>query len=505
MFTPSTKQAEFFNFVANGRGSCNLISVAGSGKSTSILQSFPYINNRENVLYLVFNTRNAEEMRAKLKQLESDTNRSFRNVFVSTFHAYGFSALRYFYKSNNITVQKPDDKKCRHIFKTMASEEDNLLYSSFVCKLVSYAKGEGIGVTIKEGIEEAYYRLIDHHDMQLESENANLERAIELARKLMKTSFEAAKTGYIDFDDMLFVPLALNLSFFKQDHIFVDESQDTNPVRREVVKRSLKSANSRVYAVGDPKQAIYGFTGASNEAMDIMAREFSACTMYLNVSFRCPKSVVAAVQNIVPYFEVNDTNSEGDVFDVTFKEMLDVVNNNDAILCRNVAPIVSLAFKIIGAGRACHVLGSEIGKGLAVLVNKMNAKDIDDLRASLISWGNREMERLTNEKKEEKAAAIQDKVECLLVMIESLPSTVYTIQGLLTRIETLFQDEENTLCLSSIHKAKGREWTNVVIYRPELMPSPWAKKAWAREQEENLEYVARTRAMNYLMFMQEVQ
>jgi superfamily I DNA/RNA helicase len=89
-------------------------------------------------------------------------------------------------------------------------------------------------------------------------------------------------------------------------------------------------------------------------------------------------------------------------------------------------------------------------------------------------------------------------------MIDSLPEKANTIQGLIARIEALFQDEENTLCLSSIHKAKGREWENVVIYRRDLMPSPWAKKAWAREQEQNLEYVARTRATNYLMFLAEV-
>jgi superfamily I DNA/RNA helicase len=89
-------------------------------------------------------------------------------------------------------------------------------------------------------------------------------------------------------------------------------------------------------------------------------------------------------------------------------------------------------------------------------------------------------------------------------MIESLPEKAYTIQGLLARIEALFQDEENTLCLSSIHKAKGREWDNVVIYRKDLMPSPWARKKWARQQESNLDYVARTRTMNWLMFMGEV-
>jgi superfamily I DNA/RNA helicase len=503
-FIPSERQAEFFNFVAYGKGSCNLISVAGSGKSTSILQSFAYIHPNAKVLYLVFNTRNAKEMNVKLKGLEVELNRSFRNVYVSTFHAYGFSALRYYFKSRGIVCKGPDDHKCRNLFKAMVSEEQYILYNQFVMKLVGLAKGAGIGVVVKEGIEEAYYALIEHHDMELESEHATVEQAIVYARQVMKASFEAVKVGQIDFDDMLFAPLALNLSFFKQDHIFVDEYQDTNPVRREIVKRSLNNHNSRVYGVGDPKQAIYGFTGASNDAMDIAAREFNACTMYLNVSYRCPKAIVDSVKKIVPYFEVHEQNIEGDEFDVNFKEMLECVTAKDAILCRNVAPIVRLAFKIIAKGRACHVLGSEIGKGLVSLVNKMQAHDIPELRGALIGWAERESDRLIQEKKEEKAAAVMDRVECVLVMIDSLPEKANTIQGLIARIEALFQDEENTLCLSSIHKAKGREWENVVIYRRDLMPSPWAKKAWAREQEQNLEYVARTRATNYLMFLAEV-
>jgi hypothetical protein len=44
----------------------------------------------------------------------------------------------------------------------------------------------------------------------------------------------------------------------------------------------------------------------------------------------------------------------------------------------------------------------------------------------------------------------------------------------------------------------------VVIYCPERLPSPWARKPWMREQESNLEYVAYTRAMNYTMYLPEV-
>jgi len=503
VFVPSAKQAEFFDFVSSGQGSCNLISVAGSGKSTSILRSFPYIPASKKVLYLVFNTRNSEDMKSKVKNLEIETGRSYANVRVATFHSHGFGLLRWHLQSRNIQIGKPDSNKCRKLFKEMVKEEDFILYSSFVTKLVAYAKGEGLGI-LRESNTEAYLSIIDHHDMSLEHEKATIEKGITFARALMATSYKAAKDGNIDYDDMLFMPLALNLRWFKQDYIFGDEMQDSNPVRREIMKRSCH-ANTRVFAVGDPCQAIYGFTGATKDAMDLIKHEFNAIDMYLNVSFRCPKAVVESVKNIVPYFEVNDTNKEGDVFDVTLSEALEILTEKDAILCRNVAPLVSLAFKLIGQGRACHVLGSEIGQGLIKLVNQMQATDIDDLQVKLTSWRDREMSAAMAKDQEQKAAGIADRAECLFVMMESLPEITRTVQGLIGRITALFQDDEPTLTLSSMHKAKGMEWENVVIYRYDLMPSPWARQPWQAQQEQHLDYVARTRAMNYLMFMGDVK
>lgn len=505
-FIPSQKQIDFFHFVAHGHGSCNLISVAGSGKSTSILRSFPYIPEHKSILYLVFNTRNSNDMKAKLADLRQETGRAFEKVFIKTFHAHGFGILVQHLKSRGVTLQKPTQYKCRELFKTMVSANNFILYSSFVTKLVSYAKGEGIGL-LTPSTPEAYYNIIEHHDMQLDHNDATFEQAITYTRELMSLSFKAARDdGNIDFDDMLFMPVALNLNFYPQDYIFCDEAQDTNPMRREILRRCCRTNGlTRVFAVGDPKQAIYGFTGATNDAMDLIKKEFNSVELYLNVSYRCSKAVLPEVQGIVPYFEVHPNNNEGDVFDVNLEEALPILTARDAILCRNVAPLVSLAFKLISRGRACHVLGSEIGQGLISLVKKMGSTDLADLTDKLTAWRDREMNIALSKDQEQKAANINDRAECIFTLMDSLPENYRTVSALLCRIDSLFKDDEPTLCLSSMHKSKGGEWDNVVIYREELMPSPWARQSWQREQESNLEYVAKTRTMNYLMYMGEVK
>lgn len=506
-FVPSDLQTAFFNEVESGSGNVNLIAVAGSGKSTTILRSLTRIPTHRKVKILSFGNRIVKDLKEKMKELETELGRGFPNVYISTFHSVGNSALMYYYKRRNINprLEKVNGKKTKDILKSKVSEEEYFLYNKFVSDLVSFAKAGGLGIPgVDEASESNLYEIIEHHDMVLEDNNAKLDRAIHLARATLALSLkEARDNGWYDFDDMLYVPLYLNLKLWPEDEIFCDEAQDMNRLRREMIRRMMKSG-TRVYFVGDPKQAIFGFTGATNDAMDIIKQEFKCKEMYLNVSYRCPKSIAAKVKAIVPYFEVYEGNIEGDIFDVNLKEMLEIVTKDDAILCRNVAPLVSLAFKLIGSGRACHVLGSEIGKGLVSLVKKMDAQDLPHLKANLERWRDAEMAMLLEKGKDDKAAAVADRAECIFVMIESIPESMKSIQGLIARIDALFQDEDNTLCLSSIHAAKGREWTNVVTYAPNRMPSPWARKPWMRTQEDHLSYVNDTRAMNYNMILQEI-
>ena len=65
----------------------------------------------------------------------------------------------------------------------------------------------------------------------------------------------------------------------------------------------------------------------------------------------------------------------------------------------------------------------------------------------------------------------------------------------------MFKDIENNkaVCLSTVHKAKGLEADNVWIILPDKLPlNRKNQKAWEKEQEFNLKYVAYTRAKKVL-------
>ena len=76
-----------------------------------------------------------------------------------------------------------------------------------------------------------------------------------------------AMTQVVDYDDMLWVPYVDKLPVPQFDYVFLDETQDMNAAQLYLVLEAVK-AGGRVIAVGDPRQAIYGFRGADSGAMD---------------------------------------------------------------------------------------------------------------------------------------------------------------------------------------------------------------------------------------------
>jgi DNA helicase-2/ATP-dependent DNA helicase PcrA len=172
-------------------------------------------------------------------------------------------------------------------------------------------------------------------------------------------------------------------------------------------------------------------------------------------------------------------------------------------LCRNTAPLIDLAYHCIGKGIGCEILGRDIGKGLQVLIDKMKAASIEELEQRLSQYQLRETAKFRAKDQESRADALNDRVNCIFKVIDHLPEPERTLPGLSGALQSLFGDGEGVrLTLSTVHKAKGREWPRVGILQPELMPSRWAKQDWQKTQETNLMYVAWTRATQELIFLE---
>ena len=173
-------------------------------------------------------------------------------------------------------------------------------------------------------------------------------------------------------------------------------------------------------------------------------------------------------------------------------------SDDDLVVCRTTAPLIELAYKCISEGRRVHVMGREIGKGLVNVVKKAAGKrvtEIEAFRPRLVAWQERMIKKA--DKSEGKIAAIQDKVDCIVILAAGLD----TVAELIKAIEDIFSDSHGGTTLATVHKAKGLEAPRVFILNPDGMPSRWATQDWQLEQEHNLQYVAVTRALETLVYL----
>lgn len=496
--TASPQQAAVVQFVQSGRGSAFVEAVAGSGKTTTLIKAL--VETTGSVAFCAYNKAIAVEISAKVSKLNLGNR-----VRVGTFHSFGFNAWRRIHPKVEVDARKKEQQSIQE----MTRREVPQALHSFVLKLVGLAKQRAM--TLAQASDQSlWYAIVEHFDLAYEIEDEGLVQAgIEQAITMLKFHHDLGPE-LIDFDDMIWLPVITGCRMWENDFIFVDEAQDTNPARRALARKMLKR-NGRAVFVGDRHQAIYGFTGADNDAIDQIIRSFNCQTIPLTVTFRCPKAVVRLAQQSVSHIEAAETAPEGATSSTTLDDLIRATKTGtqawhateDAILCRKTKPLVEMAYALIRMNVACHVEGRDIGMGLLKLVNRFQARTIRSLRDQLTAYGEREVEKLKSKGKETQAGALADRIDTLFVIMDAQPPAI-TVDELRNRIAAMFLDGENepkkTLTLATVHKSKGREWRRVyVLGYQQYMPSPWARQQWQLDQELNLKYVAVTRSMGELI------
>lgn len=469
----SSFQTSIFAFVESGTGNAIVEAVAGSGKSTTIIEAMKLVKGSS--IFLAFNKSIADELKAK-------------GVNARTFHSLVFGPVM---RAKN--AQNPTFDKLRRLCRENMSSHDFKLYSAFAMKLVGLARQQGVGFLTPDTIA-TYQTICNHHDIEPESDNADFDKALEYAQELLQWSNESEM---VDFDDMLYWAVRDKIRLPKFDFVFVDEAQDTNMIQREIL-RMIMGPHSRMIAVGDPAQAIYGFRGADAQSLRSIAKEFNAVTLPLSISYRCPTSVVKYAQQWVAHIQAAPNAPEGIVEHHEQDWDVDMFLPNDLVICRKSAPLLQLAFRCIRQNIPVQVLGKEIGDGLRSLIDKMNAKNLDQLTDKLQKFMIREVEKARKEDDDAKIEAITDKVGCVLFLIDGLKEDRRDIASLKAGIDYLFKDKDKCVKLCTLHKAKGLEADRVFWLNRNECPAQWARREWQKVEEVNLCYVAATRAKREL-------
>ena len=123
---------------------------------------------------------------------------------------------------------------------------------------------------------------------------SDLVHYIQLYGKYKKTF------GYYDFTDLLELYIQKGLTE-DVDIVCLDEMQDSSPLQWQLVFQAFSKAK-HVYAVGDVKQAVFTYSGASADTL----LRLRGTQHILDKSYRVPSRILTFAQNIVDEMEVKD-------------------------------------------------------------------------------------------------------------------------------------------------------------------------------------------------------
>lgn len=457
---------------------------AGTGKTYTIIEALKRLPVGIEAKFVCFNKAIADELSLKVPS----------HVEACTLHSLGNRALR-----NTYPKIKLDRYKTDTILQEITYSKKNIPLNIAVSKLVSFCKANLVDGKDQELLSD----LILEYDITIQ--RSLLTDVYDLVPKVLAESMFANKYG-MDFDDMIYLPLALGVNIPKVDLLFVDEAQDLNKSQQELAIR----AGKRLVLVGDPKQAIYAFRGADSKSMVNMEQmlvdnrtDNQFCSIYpLTVTRRCPRSIVTIANTLVNDLEALPDAPEGDTYTIAPTAFLDTLAVKDMVLCRVNAPLVRTAYELIRRDTPVRIQGRDFGQGLTKLINRLAKDDtVHSLLAYLRNWHEKEATKIRTSKKypDKYLEALDDKFNCIYYLCEGLES----VRDVIARIEKLFSDtaSKDSVLLSSVHRAKGLETDRVFILSPELMPHPMAKTETDKQGELNVLYVAITRAKKELFFI----
>ncbi|HEY2593921.1 MAG TPA: UvrD-helicase domain-containing protein, partial [Chloroflexota bacterium] len=294
------------------RGPFLLEAGPGTGKTRTLVARVVHLLEQgvppSSILALTFSNKAAEEMRARVALVAPD---AAPLIWMGTFHAFGLELLR---KYGTRLGLPPRPEVVDPIAALGLLEEglpefqldyyqnlyDPTLWFRDVVGAISRAKDEHVG---PERYTALARRLRERADTDSEKDVTQAEKALEVARVYTWYQAQLQARGQVDFGDLiarsidlLRANVGVRASLRRQyRHVLVDEYQDVNRASG-LLLRELAGDGAGLWVVGDARQAIYRFRGASPINMTRYAQDFpGADVRQLDFNYRSQKPIVETV------------------------------------------------------------------------------------------------------------------------------------------------------------------------------------------------------------------
>lgn len=474
VFIPSKYHPPIFHAFETRERNVTIESTAGSGKTSTIREGTAYLRPNNKSIALAF----GKDIAAVLKEVVPSY------VEASTTHALALANIRSAYPKME---REPNWRKTWDVMNKLDESDDLEEVKPNVNRLVSLLQQ-----TLREPTDTNMDWLVEHYGLEI---NGDREKVLAFSKEVFKRVVEDKST--YEFDNLIYWCATDTGLCRKFDDVLVDESQDQCPTQIQMLLNCL-NVDGRIYAFGDRNQSVMGFRGADVYAMDNIVKATDAIQLPLSISYRCAVNIVKKCQTLVPQMEWRDNAPMGVVDELTY---LPRPKEGDFILCRINAPLVPICLDLIRQGIPAKIKGRELTDGLISLLlriqKKVGTKDLRTVLRELERYVSAECLRLQEKHRETQALGLRDRMETLLFLSEGF----YSTGQLIARIKEIFSEDKAPVTLMSCHASKGLEANDVYIIKPELMPFKRATQDWELVQEQNLCFVAWSRAKTGLHFV----
>lgn len=487
MFQASKRQQDIFDTWENTDENLLIEAVAGSGKTTTLLQLLELCKYK--TLFLAFNKSIQEEIQKKIDE------KGLKQGKAMTLHSLGLLAIRNSFKKWKINNGKNFD-----LIKKLQDNEKGLFKKmAWVDKI------------------KLSYTLMDMNDISrlfLTNDMKEIKKHFDSMDKIMNTHdqmdylwtefLKLREDSYnqpvveIDFNDMIYLPVVRNLYIpIDPTYLMVDECQDLNLSQHKLIDNLVKQGNIEKWiAVGDRNQAIYGFSGAFSSSFDMFLEYGNVKELPLDICYRCSTKIIDVANQVYDVMEYHKSN-KGIV--ATLNNTIDI-KDNSMVICRNSKPLIDLYFELLGSGKNVYIKGEDILTGIVRFL-KPYANHTTESAKIEMGYKMDDLAEDTSDNGKIKLYYFKEDYDKYKKLAQHLSTPYETVDSLLNKVKSLFIDKKNAIMLCTIHKSKGLEADVVYILNENLIPSKFAKSTEQLVQEQNLKYVGRSRAKEELYFL----
>ncbi|NQV88093.1 MAG: ATP-dependent helicase [Parcubacteria group bacterium] len=317
-------------------GPVMVIAGPGTGKTQILTLRIANILRKtdtapENILALTFTESGVASMRKRLAQIVG--SRAY-GVVINTFHGFCNETIKNYPEdfprivgSKNI-IEVDQVEIIERIIDSLDLDllrpfGDRFLYVRSILSNISELKREGVSslqfnkIVLRE--HENFKNIPDlihekgAHKGKMKGEYQKLEKQIlknkELALVYEEYQKELTKNKLYDYNDMIMEVLEtleknknlLQILQEESQYVLVDEHQDTNNAQNKILEMLLNfHSNPNVFIVGDEKQAIFRFQGASLENFYFFRKLYpKALLITLEENYRSTQSILDSAHSLI--------------------------------------------------------------------------------------------------------------------------------------------------------------------------------------------------------------